>query len=181
MPFLTHANDVSPRLFSFIDRTNIGNAKIEGMAEDLGAGTGNGFSIAITVFFITYILVDLPSNWLVKYIKAGRYLSGLITCWGLTTTFLGFTKSLGGLIAARLFLGAFEGCLLGGILVYLAFFYRRHEIVMRIGVFYAAAPLSGAFGGLLATGLAKIRYNGYNGWPWIFFSKCRQQNRNVGT
>ncbi|KAH8885500.1 MFS general substrate transporter [Thozetella sp. PMI_491] len=157
-------------LFSFIDRTNIGNAKIEGMPADLGVATGNGFSIAITVFFITYILVDLPSNWLVKHIKAGRYLSALITCWGLTTTFLGFTKSLAGLIVARLFLGAFEGCLLGGILVYLAFFYRRHEIVTRIGIFYAAAPLSGAFGGLLALGLARIHYNGYNGWPWIFFS-----------
>lgn len=36
-------------------------------------------------------------------------------------------------------------------------------------VFYCAAPLSGAFGGLLATGLAEIRYGGYNRWPWIFF------------
>lgn len=39
----------------------------------------------------------------------------------------------------------------------------------RIGLFYCAAPLSGAFGGLLATGLAKIEYGGYNKWPWIFF------------
>jgi len=36
-------------------------------------------------------------------------------------------------------------------------------------VFYCAAPLSGAFGGLLATGLAEIRFGGYNRWPWIFF------------
>lgn len=36
-------------------------------------------------------------------------------------------------------------------------------------MFYCAAPLSGAFGGLLATGLARIRYHGYNSWPWIFF------------
>ena len=42
-------------------------------------------------------------------------------------------------------------------------------MLYRIGLFYCAAPLSGAFGGLLATGLAKIDYHGYNGWPWIFF------------
>lgn len=87
------------------------------------------------------------------------------------STFLGFTKSFGGLVAARFFLGAFEGGLLGGIIVYLAMFYRRHEMLWRMGMFYCAAPLSGAFGGLLATGLATIRYNGYNRWPWIFFSR----------
>jgi MFS family permease len=105
----------------------------------------------------------------VKFFKAGRYLPTLLICWGLVSTFLGFTKSFGGLVAARFFLGMFEGGLLGGIIVYLAMFYRRHEMLYRIGLFYCAAPLSGAFGGLLATGLAKIKHGGYNRWPWIFF------------
>jgi len=71
----------------------------------------------------------------------------------------------------------FEGALLGGILVYLAMFYRRHQMLYRIGLFYCAAPLSGAFGGLLATGLAKIKYGGYNRWPWIFFSMFGRKER----
>lgn len=41
--------------------------------------------------------------------------------------------------------------------------------MFRLGVFYCAAPLSGAFGGLLATGLAQIEYGSYKSWPWIFF------------
>ena len=41
-------------------------------------------------------------------------------------------------------------------------------MLFRLGLFYCAAPLSGAFGGLLATGLAEINHGGYNGWPWIF-------------
>lgn len=56
----------------------------------------------------------------------------------------------------------FEGGLAGGIVIYLAMFYRRHQILRRIGLFYSAAPLSGAFGGLLATGLAQIKHGGYN-------------------
>lgn len=82
---------------------------------------------------------------------------------------MGFTKSFAGLIVARCFLGLFEGGLLPGIIVYLAMFYPRHKMAWRIGLFYCAAPLSGAFGGLLATGLAQIRSGGYNKWPWIFF------------
>ncbi|KAI0166276.1 MFS transporter-like protein [Xylariaceae sp. FL1272] len=155
-------------LFAFIDRSNIGNAKIVGLTDDLvkGISTGTSFNVALLIF---YILVDVPSNWIVKRVKAGIYLPAIMTAWGLVSTFLGFTKSLAGLIVARLILGLFEGGLLGGIIVYLAMFYRRHQMLRRIGYFYCAAPLSGAFGGLLATGLAKIHYGGYNRWPWIFF------------
>lgn len=160
----------STRLLAFIDRSNIGNAKIDGLAADLGIATGTKFNIALLVFYIPYILVDVPSNWIIKHVRAGIYLPALITMWGLVSTFLGFTKSFAGLVVARLFLGAFEGGLLGGIIVYLAMFYRRHEMLWRMGMFYCAAPLSGAFGGLLATGLATIRFHGYNRWPWIFFS-----------
>ena len=46
---------------------------------------------------------------------------------------------------------------------------KQNSELTPIQVFYCAAPLSGAFGGLLATGLAEIRFGGYNRWPWIFF------------
>jgi MFS family permease len=149
-------------LFAFIDRSNIGNARIDGLTEDLKLA-GTDFNVALVVFYVPYILVDVPSNWIVKHFKAGRYLPFLITGWGMVSTFLGFTKSFGGLVAARAILGLFEGGLLGGMIVYLAMFYRRHEMLYRIGLFYCAAPLSGAFGGLLASGLAQISYGGYNG------------------
>jgi MFS family permease len=142
-----------------------------GLPEDLHITSGTGFNIALLVFYIPYILVDVPSNWAVKHFKAGIYLPALITGWGLVSTFVGFTHNLAGLVVARLFLGAFEGGMIGAIVVYLAMFYPRHQMLRRIGYFYCAAPLSGAFGGLLATGLAKIEYGGYKRWPWIFFSK----------
>ena len=156
------------RLLAFIDRSNIGNAKIDGLTEDLKL-TGNKFNVALVIFYAPYIAVDVPSNLIVKHLNAGYYLPFLLICWGLVSTFLGFAQSYGGLLAARFFLGLCEGGLLGGMIVYLAMFYRRHQMLYRIGLFYCAAPLSGAFGGLLATGLAKIKLHGYKGWPWIFF------------
>jgi len=71
---------------------------------------------------LRYILIDVPSNWVIKYFHAGYYLPGLIIGWGLVSTFLGFTKSYAGLIVARCFLGLFEGGLLPGIIVYLAMY-----------------------------------------------------------
>lgn len=163
-----HAIANHKRLFAFIDRSNIGNARIDGLAEDLKL-VGNKFNIALVVFYVPYILIDVPSNWIVKWVGAGIYLPAIMIAWGLVSTFLGFTKSFAGLVAARCLLGLFEGCLLPGIIVYLAMFYERHDMLWRIGLFYCAAPLSGAFGGLLATGLAQISVGGYDSWPWIFF------------
>ncbi|KAL9631438.1 MAG: hypothetical protein Q9204_004230 [Flavoplaca sp. TL-2023a] len=154
-------------LLAFIDRSNIGNARIDGLAKDLELD-GTKFNIALTVFYIPYILIDVPSNWVVKYFGANYYLPGLLIAWGLVGMCTGFVKDYGGLLACRFFLGLCEGGLLGGLVLYLSMFYQRHELLFRIGMFYCAAPLSGAFGGLLATGLAQIRHNGYNRWPWIF-------------
>ncbi|CAN9391466.1 unnamed protein product [Alternaria alternata] len=61
-------------LFSFIDRSNIGNARIAGLSDELSITTGTRFNIALLVFYIPYILVDVPSNLLVK-----RLLEGAIT------------------------------------------------------------------------------------------------------
>lgn len=67
-------------------------------------------------------MIDVPSNWAIKYFNAGFYLPFLIIGWGLVGTFMGFSKSFAGLIVARCFLGLFEGGLLPGIIVYLAMY-----------------------------------------------------------
>ena len=156
-------------LLAFIDRANIGNAAVVGLEEQLKLKSTD-FNIVLAVFYVPYICVDVPSNLVLKYFKAGYYLPALLIGWGLCSTFTGFVKSYEGLIAARFFLGLCEGGLLGGMILYLSMFYPRHAIMKRIGLFYCAAPLSGAFGGLLATGLSQIETSGYKGWPYIFVS-----------
>ena len=155
-------------LLAFIDRSNIGNARIQGLSTELNLNADNRFNVALAVFYILYVLVDVPSNWFLKRVGAGRWLPGLLMAWGVVTTCMGLTKSFGHLVTCRLLLGLFEGGLFGGLILYLSMFYRRHELVARMGYWYSAGPLSGAIGGLLAAGLSRIQYHGYNGWPWIF-------------
>jgi MFS family permease len=131
--------------------------------------TGDKYNTALAVFYILYVLVDIPSNWILKKVGGGHWLAAIAVAWGIVGTCMGAVKSYGGLIACRLLLGACEGGMFGGIILYLSMFYKRHQLMFRLGIFYCAAPLSGAFGGLLATGLAEIHFHGYNGWPWIFF------------
>lgn len=83
---------------------------------------------------------------------------------------LGFVRNFGSFVAVRAILGITEGGLLPGMVLYLSGLYTRGEMALRIGIFYTAASLSGAFGGLLARGLSAIApRGGLEGWRWIFF------------
>lgn len=82
---------------------------------------------------------------------------------------IAFVQSFGGLVLVRALLGLFESGLLPGVMLTLGRYYRRHEIATRIGWLSAVTSLSGAFGGLLATGLSSIPKCGMmERWRWVF-------------
>ncbi|KAI9497285.1 major facilitator superfamily domain-containing protein [Zychaea mexicana] len=157
-------------LFAFIDRTNIGNAKILGMQEDLDLERDNRMSICLTAFFITYILFEVPGNILVKKLGPKIALPAISFAFGLVTMCIGFCYNFGGLFAGRFFLGIAEAAIMPGISYTLGTFYRRHELITRVGIYASCASLAGAFGGLLAIGFSYIPPWGImHTWRNIFF------------
>ena len=95
-------------LAAHIDRANIGNAKIEGLDTDLGL-TGIQYNIALSLFFVPYILLEVPSNVVLKkFNKPSLYMAILVVSWGLIMTFTGFVKDFVGLLVCRLLLGVAE-------------------------------------------------------------------------
>ncbi|KAK0445879.1 major facilitator superfamily domain-containing protein [Armillaria borealis] len=124
---------------SFLDRTNIGNARIAGLQHDLKM-TNKQYSIALTVTYVPYIAAELPSNLLLRVIGPNYLLPTLLTIWGIVTILQGVVTSYGGLLACRFFLGLFEGGVFPGLVLYLTHFYPR----------------------------AKMTTRGRSGWRWIF-------------
>lgn len=154
-------------LFSFLDRVNIGNARLYGLEEDLNM-EGDQFQTAVSLLFVTYILSETPSNLVIKKFTPSRWLSFLTTTWGITATLTGITQSYGGLLACRLVLGALEGGLFPGLTIYLTLFYTRREIALRVGYLFVSAAISGSVGGLLAYGIGFMDgVAGQRGWRWI--------------
>lgn len=95
-------------LISHIDRANIGNAKIEGLIEDLGL-TGVQYNIALAIFFVPYSLCMLPSNIVLKRCRRPSYYIGtLITVWGVVMTCTGLVHNFAELVAVRILLGILE-------------------------------------------------------------------------
>ena len=87
---------------------DIGNAKIEGLEESLNM-QDTDYNLAVAIFFVPYVLCEVPSNLLLsKFSRPSYYIGILVTCWGTIMTFTGVVQSLGGLVATRFLLGVFE-------------------------------------------------------------------------
>ncbi|KAK2811655.1 hypothetical protein FQN50_001998 [Emmonsiellopsis sp. PD_5] len=155
-------------LLAFIDRGNIGNAKIAGMNDDLKLH-GMQYNIALTVFFVPYSLFEIPSNIVLKILRPSLWISVMMLAWGTVMTLMGIVADYRGLVVARFFLGVTESGFFPAATFLLTIWYRRYEVQTRMAIFYAAASLSGAFSGLLAFGIQKMHGVGnLAGWRWIF-------------
>ncbi|KAH8195450.1 hypothetical protein TruAng_010375 [Truncatella angustata] len=153
--------------FSFLDRVNIGNARLYNLSEDLGL-VGNQYQIAVSILFVTYLLFEVPSNLVLKRFTPSRWIAFIATAWGIVATLTGLVNSFGSLIACRLILGALEAGLFPGLNVYLTFFYTKRELALRVGYLFVSAAIAGSLGGLLAYGIGHMQgIAGFSGWRWI--------------
>ncbi|KAL4917576.1 major facilitator superfamily domain-containing protein [Aspergillus aurantiobrunneus] len=155
-------------LFAFLDRINIGNARLLGLEEELGM-EGRQYNIALFVFFIPYILFEVPSNMILKRIKPSWWLSGIMSSWGVVTVCQGVTGSFAGLVVCRVLIGALEAGFMPGSVYLINMYYRRHELQWRLNFFFSASIFAGAVSGFLAYAIANMgNVGGYKAWRWIF-------------
>jgi hypothetical protein len=90
------------------DSYTVGNAKIAGLTTDLHMGNGLKYNTAVTLFFVPYTLLEVPSNIVLKLMRPSRWIAILMFSWGLVMTLMGIVSSYQGLLAARFFLGVTE-------------------------------------------------------------------------
>jgi len=154
-------------LMNFMDRVNIGNARLYWLERDLNM-QGNQYQLAVSLLFVTYVIFETPSNMIIKRLKPARYLAGLMGLWGLVATFSAFVQNFAGLVACRLLLGMFEAGLFPGVILYLSMFYNKRNLALRQAYFYGTSAISGAVGGLVAYGIGELDgAAGWSGWRWI--------------
>jgi MFS family permease len=155
-------------LISFLDRTNIGNAKLEGLQASLHITSGQ-YNACLSIFFVSYALFEPLTNILLKRLRPSVFIPVIMLLWGITMVTMGLTHNFQGMMAARFFLGLAEAGLFPGINYYLSCWYKRDEFGIRAAIFFSAAAVSGSFGGLLAAAIGQMDgIGGKKGWAWIF-------------
>ncbi|WMY11788.1 MFS transporter [Paraburkholderia phenoliruptrix] len=153
---------------SYLDRVNVSFAKLQ-MAADLHlSDTVYGFGAGI--FFIGYVLAEVPSNLLLHRVGARRWIARILITWGLLSAAMIYVSSPISFYCLRFLLGVAEAGFLPGVLYYLMQWYpstRRGSITSKL---YIGSALSGVIGGPLS-GLILSRFGGVSGlagWQWMF-------------
>ncbi|KAF9259702.1 MFS general substrate transporter [Marasmius fiardii PR-910] len=155
--------------FSLIDRTNLSSAMVAGMAGSLKLTVGERYSIVTLIYFIPYILLQIPGNAILRAVGVRNCMSFVVVSWGAVTIGMGFTEHWGTLALCRLILALHQAVFFPGMVFIISTWYKRHEVQKRLAAFYLSSVLIGGFSSILAYGLSQLNgKGGLAGWSWIF-------------
>lgn len=130
---------------------------------------GDNYNALLSVFYISYIVFEIPSNIMCKWIGPGWFIPAISLGFGIVSLCTAFVHNFAEAAGVRFLLGIFEAGMMPGIAYYLSRWYRRSELTFRLSLYIVMAPLAGAFGGLLASGILTLDHFGsLHSWRMIF-------------
>ena len=155
-------------VFAYLDRINIGFAKLQ-MQQDIGMSDAV-FGLAAGVFFVGYVMFEIPSNLLMARIGARKTLSRIMVLWGLTSAATLLVKQPTAFYVMRFLLGVFEAGFAPGIIFYCTLWFPRARMAGPLAILLLNAPICGVMGGPLSAVLM-THFDGaagMRGWQWMF-------------
>ncbi|GAB3287107.1 MFS transporter [Parasphingorhabdus pacifica] len=154
---------------NYLDRVNIGFAGPNGMNEELGLSP-TLFGFAAGVFFLGYLLLEVPSNLALHRFGARKWLARIMVTWGLVATAMAFVSSPAALIVLRFLLGVAEAGFFPGIILYLTYWFPAAQRAKAVSLFMVAVPVSSAVGATVSSVLISAGDGvfGLSGWRFMF-------------
>ena len=154
---------------NYLDRVNISFAGPNGMNEDL-AMSAKMFGFASGIFFIGYLLLEVPSNIALNKFGGRRWIARIMLTWGIISSAIAFVPNAETLIVLRFLLGVAEAGFFPGIILYLTFWFPEKHRSKAISMFMVAVPVSTAIGSTLSSLIIDWGHGifGLEGWRVMF-------------
>ncbi|KAF3479510.1 uncharacterized protein GIQ15_06486 [Arthroderma uncinatum] len=146
-------------LLAYLDRINLGNAKLQGVVEDALDGNDSNFTWAASIFYFGYVLFAAPLTLWGKRFHPSRFMFVSVVGWGVAAAAGAGAFNFAGLATSRFFIGLFEAAFAPTAVFHLTLWYTRSELALRTSIFIGMSAFSGAFGGLIAYGISLINTN----------------------
>jgi ACS family tartrate transporter-like MFS transporter len=155
-------------VFNILDRGNVGFARLT-MQSDLEMKDWV-YDIGVGLFYLGYLLFEVPSNLLLRRMGARRWISRIMISWGLVSCLTMTVTGPWGFYFVRVLLGVAEAGFFPGIVLYLTYWFPARERARVIALFMAAIAFSGVVGNPLSGAILKYLDGtaGLTGWQWLF-------------
>lgn len=155
-------------VFNYIDRINIGYAQLQ-MKPQLGF-TDAVYGIGASMFYVGYLLFEIPSNLAMQKIGARKTLLRIMFLWGLTSASTMFIKTPWEFYVIRFLLGVFEAGFFPGVVLYLTFWYPPERRARIVAILMSAGVVAGIVAGPLSGSIIQNLdgFCGLKGWQWMY-------------
>lgn len=158
-------------LASFLDRVNIGQARLYGIEAALGLGPRQ-YSWILAAFFVGYVVFEVPSNLIMKRVSPPVWIGSIMVCWGIITACAAAVKNFEGLLCVRLALGFAEAGFFPGMVHYLSFWYTRQQQGVRLAILNSSTALACAISGPISYCFGSMEgFLGLKSWQWLFIAE----------
>ncbi|EXF81121.1 major facilitator superfamily transporter [Colletotrichum fioriniae PJ7] len=157
------------QVIKYLDQTNISNAYVSGMKEDLNL-YGNELNYFTTYFNVAYCIMLIPSQVILTYVRPSYWLSGLEVLWGIITGMIALTKNAQQVYALRVLLGLCESSAWPGMMTLLMHWYTPSELAKRMGFYHSCQAVGSMMSGALQVAIRSSMHglHGMAGWRWLF-------------
>ena len=153
--------------FALLDRVNIGFAALQ-MNKDLGL-TPAMFGFAASLFFISYFIVEVPSNLALQKVGARRWIARIMITWGMVSGLMAFVVGPYSLYVMRFILGAAEAGFFPGAILYLTYWLPSEYRARILATFTVSIPIATFIGSPMSVSLLELNgVLGLKGWQWMF-------------
>ena len=154
-------------LIAYIDRANVSYAKLT-MVTSLNM-TEAEFGFAASVFFIGYLICEVPSNLALNYFGARPWIARIMFTWGVATVLTAFVSSSTWFLIIRFVVGTCEAGLYPGIIFYLSMWFPQKQRTGIVGILTMGSSLGNMLGSLIGGySLELDGLLGFQGWEWVF-------------
>lgn len=152
---------------AYLDRVNVGFAALD-MNRDLGFSAAV-YGLGSGIFFVSYTLLEVPSNLMLARVGAGVWIARIMLTWGLVSAAMAFVQDATTFYILRFLLGAAEAGFFPGIIYYLTQWFPARERARAIALFMTGTAIAGVIGGPLSSALLVLDgVGGLQGWQWLF-------------
>ncbi len=155
-------------LCAYLDRINVSFAKLQ-MASELALSDAV-YGLGAGVFFIGYLMFEVPSNLILMKVGARRWIARIMVTWGLISACMMFVSGPVSFYVLRFLLGVAEAGFIPAILLYLTYWFPNKRRSKATALFLTGIPMSGVVGGPISGWIMHSMHgaHGWSGWQWLF-------------
>jgi MFS family permease len=153
-------------VINILDRVNVSFAKLQMLEDDSLGLTEGKYGLAAGLFYVGYVLCEVPSNLIMNRIGARRWMCRIMISWGLVTCATMAVQGPWSFYGLRILLGVAEAGFFPGIILYLSYWIPARERARAVAFFMAASPVTGIIGSPLSGGILYYldQVGGLKGW-----------------